>query len=685
MPDENTLNPRPVDGTGSNVGNPDWGATNTDLLQLAPSDLGPDGEMSGSDRPNPRVISNAVAQQPGDTINDAGASDFLWIWGQFLDHDLSLTEAGSTVSADIAVPQGDPFFDPMGTGGAVIPFNRVDQDDGAYKNQITGFIDASMIYGSDSETVDKMRVDGGKLLMTEDAQLVLEGVNFLTGDTRAAENVALSSMHTIFTREHNRIVDELAAEDPTLTGDELFEMARARVEGIVQAITFNDFLPILLGDDVFEDYAGYDDTVNPGISVEFSTAVYRLGHTLLSSNLQLVAEDGTEGTPLALRDAFFRPSLLSEADMIEDIFRGAATQHAQALDPMVVEDVRSFLFGPPGAGGLDLASLNIQRGRDMGVASYNDLREAVGLARAETFADITSDPVLAAKLEAVYGDTDMVDAWIGGLAEDPVGDGMLGETFSRIMIDQFTRLRDGDPFWSEGRAGLSDAERAEIWQTQLSDVILRNTDIEAIQNDVFVAMNRMIGSDDHEMMKGTGAADFIFGSGGLDELFGRKGDDDLQGGSGNDRLRGQLGNDILEGGDGWDLLVGGRGNDELSGGGDSDALHGNHGDDLLEGDAGNDLLIGGGGSDTLRGGEGEDRLKGGAGDDVLAGGAGGDKFFFNTNQAGNNVIQDFETGIDKLKIINPGDSNLIDTQVDMDLLYYTPGHGWSLLIEDYFL
>lgn len=737
MPDESTLTPRPVDGSGSNVGNVDWGAAFTELLRLAPNDLGPDGEMSGSDRPNARVISNAIAQQTGDTENAAGASDYLWIWGQFLDHDLSLTEAGDTETADIPVPTGDPFFDPMGVGGVVIPFTRVEQHDGSYVNQITAFIDASMIYGSSAETLGKMRVDGGKLLMTEESHLMLEGANLVTGDTRAAENVALSSMHTIFTREHNRIVDELASADPTLSDDELFQLARARVEAIVQAVTFNEFLPILVGEGAFEDYAGYDNSVNPGVSVEFSTAVFRLGHTLLSSNLQRVGEDGTANAPLALRDAFFRPSLLSGEGMIEDLLRGAATQSAQALDNWVVEDVRSFLFGPPGAGGLDLAALNIQRGRDLGVASYNDLREACGFERAETFSDITSDPELAAALEAVYGDVDKVDAWVGGLAEDPAGDGLVGETFAYILIDQFTRLRDGDPYWSEGREGLTEEERADLWETKLSDVILRNTDIDAIQNDVFVAMNRIAGSPENDMLRGAHEPDFVFGAGGADRLFGRKGNDDLQGGDGDDILRGNRGADSLDGGAGMDLLFGGgnddnlqggggddilrgkrggdsvnggagmdllfggggkddlqggdgndilrgkRGGDSLDGGSGSDRLFGGGGDDVLQGGDGNDILRGAGGADSLAGGAGDDLLFGGAGGDLLSGGAGTDCFYFDPGKPGSNRITDFEVGVDRLEIADDGDLLLRAEQVGLDLLYWTA--EWSLTVEDYYL
>lgn len=650
MPAFSELDLRPTDGRSTHSAHPEWGASGTDLLQLSLIDHGPNGEMSGADRPNARLISNLIASQTNDTENAAGASDFLWIWGQFLDHDMSLTEAGETVSADIPVPLGDPFFDPSGTGSVVIPFHRVDLQDGAYVNQITAYIDASMIYGSDAETLARMRVDGGKLLMTEDALLDHDGAKLETGDSRAAENVALSSMHTIFTREHNRLVSEMAAEDPTMTEDQLFNAARAQLEAMIQAITFNDFLPILIGEDAIGAYQGYDADVNPGITTEFSTAVFRLGHTLLSSNLQLVAEDGSVATPLALRNAFFRPTLLSEEGMIDNLMRGAAGQAAQALDTQIVEDVRSFLFGLPGAGGFDLASLNIQRGRDLGVASYNDLREALGLARAETFADITSDSDLRARLETAYGDTDLVDAWVGGLAEDAFGDGLLGETFTVVLVDQFTRLRDGDPLWSEVRAGIPENERKALWNTTLSDIILRNTDVQAIQDDVFIAMTRQTGTDQDDQILGSGDRDFIFGGAGLDHLSGKAGQDDLQGGNGHDLLKGNRGDDRLDGGQGRDELFGGLGDDflfgragkdQLAGGRGDDVLRGNRGDDFLYGKSGDDILAAGFGDDALKGGSGADRLFGGAGNDTLRGGFGADIFVFSQ---GHDQVGDFTAG-----------------------------------------
>ncbi len=158
---------------------------------------------------------------------------------------------------------------------------------------------------------------------------------------------------------------------------------------------------------------------------------------------------------------------------------------AQEIDNEVVDDVRNFLFGPPGAGGFDLASLNIQRGRDHGLSDYNSTRVAMGLDAVESFSDISSDPEVAARLEELYGTVDNIDLWVGGLAEDHLPGSSMGETFTAIIVDQFERLRDGDRFWYEN-VFSGDALR-EINGTTLADVIERNSDVSGLQENVFFA------------------------------------------------------------------------------------------------------------------------------------------------------------------------------------------------------
>lgn len=498
----------PIDGDGNNIEHEDWGSTDVELLRLTEADYADGIESpSGEDRPNAREVSNSIVNQDESVTNDRQLTDYLWIWGQFLDHDIDLSESADPAEDfSVQVPVGDPLFDPFGTGTVEIPLSRTayvdgeDSSDGQRQqiNQITAFLDGSVVYGSDDERAAELRTFEGGQLKTSDGDLLpfndagLENGGgtsdtlFLAGDVRANENVALSSMHTIFVREHNRIATELAEQNPELTDEELYQQARAIVVAELQIITYNEFLPALLGTDALSEYTGYDSTVNPSIANEFSTAAYRFGHSLLSPELIRIDADGNtiEDGNLSLSDAFFSPDELTE-NGIDSILRGAATQLAQELDAQVVDDVRNFLFGPPGAGGLDLVSLNIQRGRDHGLADYNSVREDLGLDPVVSFSQITSDIELAAALEATYGSVDNIDLWVAGLAEDHLEGSSLGETFTTIIVDQFERLRDGDRYWYENV--FEGQQLRELESTSLADIIERNSEITGLQGNVFFA------------------------------------------------------------------------------------------------------------------------------------------------------------------------------------------------------
>ena len=149
----------------------------------------------------------------------------------------------------------------------------------------------------------------------------------------------------------------------------------------------------------------------------------------------------------------------------------------------IVDGVRNFLFGPPGAGGFDLASLNIQRGRDHGLADYNATRAAYGLPRATSFDQITSDDEIADALEALYGSVDNVDLWVGALAENHLEGSSVGPLVSAIVSDQFQRIRDGDRFWYQNQ--FTGEQLEDLNELHLSDVIKRNTQITNLQSDVF--------------------------------------------------------------------------------------------------------------------------------------------------------------------------------------------------------
>lgn len=156
-------------------------------------------------------------------------------------------------------------------------------------------------------------------------------------------------------------------------------------------------------------------------------------------------------------------------------------------------------------------------------------------------------------MAAIYGDVDLVDAWIGGLAEESA-DGLLGETFALIVADQFERLRDGDAYWSQA-GGLSQEEVTGLWDTGLADIIERNSDVGTIQDEIFYSYQRLGGDDGRDKLVGEDGRDLLLGFAGNDRLTGKNGDDQLSGGKGNDRLDGGKGDDVLEGGQGKDTFA----------------------------------------------------------------------------------------------------------------------------------
>ena len=167
------------------------------------------------------------------------------------------------------------------------------------------------------------------------------------------------------------------------------------------------------------------------------------------------------------------------------------------VDLEVVDPLRNFLFGPPGAGGLDLVSLNIQRGRDHGLADYNSTRIAYGLDAYDSFSDLTSDPALQEELQSLYGSINDVDLWVGLLAEDHTHGSSVGELTGRIIADQFERLRDGDRFFYENVFGRSEISMIE--RTTLADIIERNTNVDDLQDNVFFFRAEVRGTVTSEM------------------------------------------------------------------------------------------------------------------------------------------------------------------------------------------
>ena len=504
------LEHRTVDGRENNFRHGSRGMAGTAQLKLAPSSYTDGISTPASSRPNARSVSNLVSSQQESVPNSVGASDYVWQWGQFLDHDIVLSPDNPAEPLPTPVRLGDRVFDPGRTGRGVIILNRSasDPDTGTdadnprrQTNATTAFVDASQVYGPEASRALALRTnDGtgrmktsheGRLLPFNEQGLANDGGSdleslFVAGDVRANEQIGLTAMHTLFVREHNRLVDIVADQDPDLSSDEIYQLARKIVGAQNQAITFNEFLPVLLGPDAIGPYTGYDPSVDPTIASEFSAAAFRVGHTMLSPTLLLIDINGQQ-QQVSLARSFFNPTFVVEHD-ISAILRGLAAQLAQQVNTLIIDEVRNLLIKEPDGPAFDLAALNIQRGRDHGVGDYNTVRRAYGLDPVETIADISSDPRLRRALRRAY-DIHNLDLWVAALAEDHVPGAMVGETLQTIIADQFRRIRDGDRFWFENDPYfLANPDLLnEVRNTTLADIIRRNTPIgDEIQENVFI-------------------------------------------------------------------------------------------------------------------------------------------------------------------------------------------------------
>jgi hypothetical protein len=580
---------RSITGYGNNqLVKPTWGMSGTDLLRVSPVAYA-DG-ISAHSVPNPlspREISNNLNNQSDPIFSGADnlgtpqskdLSDFAYLWGQFIDHDMDLTPTQQGSSAEqFPIPADTRTFsggltDKMG----VEQFSRsvFDPNTGSSTsnprqqiNADTSYLDLSQVYGSTQVVADALRVVEGytfngtpilgaklktspgdllpfdnlnyftqaqinALNMANDAQQVPESSLFAAGDVRANENIELTAMQTLFVRNHNRLVDQLSTMSPAAFGfsvwtdNNLYQEARKLNIAEEEITTYTEFLPAILGTNALPTYSGYKPWVNASIATEFSTVGFRFGHSLLSNGVGRVNNDGTavndpfsaNGSTVNLTEDFFRPDLINPNGVkvnlvdlngnpdphistgIGAILKADASNAANETDLLLIDEVRNVLFGIPNVPGTDLAARDIQRARDDGIGTYNQVRVAYGLPAVHSYADISSDPAVQAELRATYGtvnghdNVNAIDPFEGMLAENHLAGSDVGPTVKAILSKQFANLRDGDRFFYLNE-NFTQAEQALIAQGDtLASVIENNTNITNLQSNVFFFKESITGT-----------------------------------------------------------------------------------------------------------------------------------------------------------------------------------------------
>lgn len=450
---------RTHDGTCNNLQHPMWGASLTAFERLLksvyengfnlPRGIEPKRLSNGYALPMPRLVSTTLIGT--ETITpDEQYTHMLMQWGQFLDHDLDLTVAAlsearfsdgqhcSSVCTNdppcfsIMIPPNDPrvrngarcmFFvrsSPVcGSGMTSLLMNSVYPREQI--NQLTSYIDASNVYGSSDHEALEIRdlasqrgllrqgivQRSGKPLLpfaTGPPTECMRDENespipcFLAGDQRSNEQLGLTSIHTLWFREHNRIATELLKLNPHWDGDTIYHETRKIVGAEMQHITFSHWLPKIFGEvgmKMLGEYKGYDPSVNSGIANEFATAAFRFGHTLINPFLYRLDEN-FEPIPqghLPLHKAFFSPFRIVNEGGIDPLLRGLFGVAGKMRVPsqLLNTELTERLFSMARTVALDLAAMNIQRGRDHGIPPYHDFRVYCNLSSAQTFEDLKNE------------------------------------------------------------------------------------------------------------------------------------------------------------------------------------------------------------------------------------------------------------------------------------------------------
>lgn len=573
-----------MDGTGNNLANPAYGSAGSQYSRVTRPNY-PDHKGAVEGGPSPRAISNAVFNDLGQNVfSENNITQWGWAWGQFVDHDMDLRNEKNGGSAPIPFNANDPlerFKDDLGT----IAFNRTPAAPGTgtsprnprqQTNTITSVIDGSQIYGSSDARLKWLVQTGTPDLLLPGGYLPRANARgnvkaappmdlmgqltgqpakaVVAGDVRANENIALTALTTLFARESNRIANSLPS---SLSDSDRLQIARKVVGAEIEYITYTQFLPTL--GVKLPTYKGYDKTIDPAISNEFATVGFR-AHSMVHGEFEPTVPPGTytaaqlasfeqQGITvetnadstvtlvIPLLVAFGNPDLLQQVGL------GPALQSLDEReyknDETIDDSLRSVLFEIPKKGVdpracsepaenpscftdiTDLGADDIQRGRDHGMPTYNQMRVAYGLPPAKTFTDITGDtteqlpagmtcgtaatvaitgltdnagnPVplgdpdnatsetrastLAARLKCLYGSVTAVDAFVGMVSERHLGGTEFGPLQYAMWLRQFQVLRDGDRFFYANDPALQQIQKlyGVSYRLTLSQIVRLNT------------------------------------------------------------------------------------------------------------------------------------------------------------------------------------------------------------------
>ncbi|CAG0894315.1 unnamed protein product [Cyprideis torosa] len=340
---------------------------------------------AGRTLPSARAVSAEVFKSDERVAEDQKTTAGFVQWGQFVDHDLTLgaiftldaegtghqccTEDGRAIrNAEfpcfpIEIATDDPFYSPFRQRCMNFvrgrPAPRLDCKLGYAEqiNQLTAWLDASMVYGSDDTEAAALRAfRGGQMRIQGRGQKSLLPLNpredevFRAGDGRVNEWIGLTAMHTIFVREHNRLAAELEQLNRDWDDERIYQETRKIVGAIVQHITYNEFLPLSLGYRYLRNFGllplrsgfkrNYDPKIKPQITNEFATAAFRYGHTKMPGTWKLFFSESGRPREIQVSPFLENPQIIFQNQAVDALMRAFSRVPAAGTDGAFTTEVR---------------------------------------------------------------------------------------------------------------------------------------------------------------------------------------------------------------------------------------------------------------------------------------------------------------------------------------------------------